>query len=345
MNTDRAWHAVLNHDRRCDGRFVYGVSSTGVYCRPSCPSRRPARRHVTFFDSPQLAEAAGFRACLRCRPQEPDGSETARRVERARQYLDEHYDEPVTLRQLAREVGGSPFHLQRAFTHIVGLSPKHYRDARRIERFKTSLKRGETVTNATYEAGFGSSSRLYERVNSTFGMTPAALRSGGTGVLLRFTLATTVVGRMLIAVTDRGIAVVRLGDTETSLVESLQRDYPRAMLRRDTNGLKQHVRAILHCLTGETHAASLSLDVNATAFQHKVWKALQQIPRGHTRSYREIARAIGQPTAARAVGRACATNPIAVAIPCHRAVRGNGRLAGYRWGLQRKQQLLDLERV
>lgn len=345
MTTDRAWDAVLNHDRRCDGKFVYGVASTGVYCRPSCPSRRPARRYVTFFDSPQPAEASGFRACLRCRPRGPDGSETARRVERARRYLDEHADEPVTLRQLALEVGGSPFHLQRAFTQIVGCSPKHYRDARRIERFKTSLKRGETVTNATYEAGFGSSSRLYERVNSTFGMTPSAFRAGGTGVTLRFTLAATVVGRMLIAVTDRGVAAVRLGDTEASLVESLRRDYPKAGLRRDTKGLKRHVRAILRCLTGRVNTGSLSLDLNGTAFQRKVWNALRQIPRGQVRSYREIAQAIGRPAAARAVGRACATNRIAVAIPCHRAVRGDGRLAGYRWGLQRKQRLLDLERA
>ena len=340
-----AWDAVLKHDGGCDGLLVYGVTSTGVYCRPSCPSRRPARCHVAFFSSPQEAEAAGFRACLRCRPQSSDGSKTAQLVERARQYLDEHSDEPVTLKRLAAEVGGSPFYLQRAFKQLIGLSPKEYRDARRIDGFKTSLKRGETVTNATYEAGFGSSSRLYERVNSALGMTPSAFRSGGAGMTLRFTSARTLVGRMLIAMTDRGIATVRLGDTEASLVTSLQRDYPKAILRRDTNGLKSHVRAILHCLTGETGADSLPLDVRATTFQRKVWKALQQIPRGSTRSYREIAGAIGQPTAARAVARACATNPVAVAIPCHRAVREDGRLAGYRWGLQRKKRLLELEQA
>lgn len=344
-NLGRAWEAVLTHDRRCDGTFVYGVRSTGVYCRPSCPSRRPARRHVQFFTSPQQAEAAGFRACLRCRPQSPEGSETAQRVERARQYLEDHSDEPVTLRQLAAEVRMSSFHLQRTFKQLIGLSPKEYQDARRMERFKSSLKRGETVTYATYDAGFGSSSRLYERVNSALGMTPSTFRSGGTGVTLRFTLVQTIVGRMLVAVTDRGLAAVRLGDSEASLIESLQRDYPKAMLRRDTNGLTLHVRAIRHCLTGETGVGSLSLDVKATAFQRKVWKALQQIPRGETRSYREIARAIGHPTAARAVARACATNPVAIAIPCHRAVREDGRLAGYRWGVQRKKQLLALERT
>jgi AraC family transcriptional regulator, regulatory protein of adaptative response / methylated-DNA-[protein]-cysteine methyltransferase len=345
VNADQAWDAVLNRDCRWDGTFVYGVASTRVYCRPSCPSRRPARRHVMFFESSQQAEAAGFRACLRCRPQLPHVSEMAERVERARRYLDEHADEPVTLRQLAADIGMSPFHLQRAFKHLVGLSPKEYQDARRMERFKSSLKRGETVTRATYEAGFGSSSRLYERVNSALGMTPSAFQSGGIGVTLRFTVAPTVVGRLLVAVTDRGIATVRLGDSETSLVASLQRDYPKAMLRRDTNGLKQHVRGILQCLSGKANVHRLPLDVKATAFQHRVWKALQQIPRGSTRSYREIARAIGRPTTARAVARACATNPVAVAIPCHRAVRGDGHLAGYRWGLKRKKRLLALERM
>jgi AraC family transcriptional regulator of adaptative response/methylated-DNA-[protein]-cysteine methyltransferase len=300
---------------------------------------------VTFFVSSQLAEAAGFRACLRCRPQSSHGSKIEQRVERARRYLEEHADEPVTLRQLAADIGMSPFHLQRAFKQVVGLSPKEYQDDRRMERFMSSLKRGATVTSATYEAGFGSSSRLYERVNSALGMTPSAFQSGGIGVTLRFTIAPTVVGRLLVAVTDRGIATVRLGNSDASLVASLQCDYPKAMLRRDADGLKQYVRGILQCLSGKAEVDQLPLDVKATAFQRKVWKALQQIPRGSTRSYREIARAIGQPTAARAVARACAANPIAVAVPCHRAVRGDGYLAGYRWGLQRKKRLLALERT
>lgn len=345
VNADHAWEAVLNRDRRCDGRFVYAVSSTNVYCRPSCHSRRPTRNYVTFFDSAQRAEAAGYRACLRCRPQSSAGSEAVQPVERARRYLDEHADEPITLRWLAVQVGLSPFHLQRAFTREVGLSPKAYQGAKRMERFAASLKRGETVTSATYEAGFGSSSRLYERVNADLGMTPSAFQSGGTGVTLRFTIAPTVVGHMLVAITERGIAAVRLGDTAAALVASLRHDYPKAILRRDRTGLKKHVRAILQCFTGKIDATSLPLDVKATAFQRKVWQALQQIPRGQTRSYQEIARSIGQPTAARAVARACATNRIAVAIPCHRVVREDGNLAGYRWGPQRKKQLLDLERT
>ena len=345
VNIDYAWEAVLSRDRCCDGRFVYAVSSTRVYCRPSCPSRRPSRNHVMFFDSPQLAESSGFRACLRCRPQSTAGSEAEERVKQSQRYLDEHTGEPITLRRLAAQVGISPFHLQRAFTRMVGLSPKAYQGAKRMERFTASLKRGETVTNAIYEAGFGSSSRLYARVNEDLGMTPSAFRSGGMGVTLRYITVPTVVGRMLVAVTERGIAAVRIGDTEAALVTSLHNGYPKAVLRRDTKGLEKYVYRFLQCLSGSEAVDHLPLDVKATAFQRKVWQALQQIPRGQTRSYREIARAIGQPTAARAVARACASNPVAVAIPCHRVVRGDGHLAGYRWGLQRKKRLLALERT
>ena len=343
VNTDYAWEAVLNRDRRGDGRFVYAVSSTRVYCRPSCPSRRPTRNHVTFFDSAPLAEAAGYRACLRCRPQSSTGSDAEERVERARRYLDDHADESITLRRLAAYVGLSPFHIQRAFTRMVGLSPKVYQSVKRMERFTTSLKQGETVTNATYEAGFGSSSRLYARVHEDLGMMPSAFRSGGMGVTLRYTTVSTAVGRMLVAVTERGIAAVSLGATESALVASLRSDYPNVVLRRDRKVLQKHVSQLLKRLSGSAVVGRLRLDVKATAFQRKVWQALQEIPRGQTRSYQEVARAIGQPTATRAVARACAGNPIAVAIPCHRVVRGNGHLTGYRWGLERKQRLLELE--
>ncbi|HSL05146.1 MAG TPA: bifunctional DNA-binding transcriptional regulator/O6-methylguanine-DNA methyltransferase Ada [Nitrospiraceae bacterium] len=345
VNADHAWEAVLNRDRRRDGKFVYAVSSTRVYCRPSCPSRRPTRNHVTFFDSPQLAESAGYRACLRCRPQSVVGSKAEELVERARRYLDDHADETITLRRLAAHVGLSPFHLQRTFVKKVGLSPKRYQDAERMARFTASLKRGETVTHATYDAGFGSSSRLYARVHTDLGMTPSAFRSGGRGVTFRYITVPTAVGRMLVAATERGIAVVSLGDTEAALVTSLRSDYPKAALRRDRNGLLKYVCLLRKFLNGSAAVDHLPLDVKATAFQRKVWQALQQIPRGQTRSYQEVARVIGQPAAARAVARACAGNPVAVAIPCHRVVRGNGQLAGYRWGLERKQRLLELERT
>ena len=343
LNTERAWEAVLERDRRYDGQFVYGVASTKVYCRPSCPSRRPSRYQVTFFDSPRLAEAAGFRACRRCRPESADGPETEKRIEQARRYLDEHYDEPVTLHQLAGAIGMSPYYLQRTFKQFVGLSPKEYRDMRRMDGFKTSLKRGETVTNATYEAGFSSPSRLYERVNSDLGMTPSVFQAGGLGTTISLTTKATAVGQMLVAVTKRGIVTVRFGNNEASLVASLRRDYPMATLRRDAVGLKRYITGILQCLTAKGDVRRLPLDLNATAFQRRVWKALQRIPCGSTRSYRDVARAIGQPAAARAVARACATNPIAVAIPCHRVIREDGRPGGYRWGLQRKNRLLALE--
>jgi AraC family transcriptional regulator of adaptative response/methylated-DNA-[protein]-cysteine methyltransferase len=340
---ERAWEAVLERDRRFDGQFVYGVASTKVYCRPSCPSRRPSRFQVTFFDSSRLAETAGFRACRRCRPESADEPETEKRIDQARRYLDEHYDEPVTLRQLAGQIGMSPYYLQRVFKRLVGSSPKEYRDARRVERFKTSLKRGETVTNATYEAGFGSSSRVYERANSDLGMTPSVFQAGGLGTTIGFTTKVTVVGQMLVAVTKRGIVTVRFGNSDASLVASLRRDYPKATLRRETNGLRRYVSGVLQCLAGQGDTRRLPLDLHASAFQRRVWKALQQIPYGKTRSYRDVARAIGRPAAVRAVARACATNPIAVAIPCHRVVREDGRLGGYRWGLQRKERLLALE--
>lgn len=344
VDVHAAWHAILNRDRQFDGRFVYAVSSTQVYCRPSCPSRRPARHRVSFFPSPQQAEAAGFRACRRCRPQSTQGSLPDQRIEQARQYLDDHADETVTLRRLADHVTLSPFHLQRAFQRTLGLSPKAYQDAKRIERFTALLNQGASVTHATYAAGFGSSSRVAERVSDTLGMTPSAYRSGGKGVTLRYATARTAVGRVLMAKTERGVVSVSLGESDASLLALLHDAYPQATLSRDQNGLKRQMQALLQCLNGRPLSDALSLDMQGTAFQRKVWKALQDIPHGSTRTYREIAREIGQPTAARAVARACATNPVAIVIPCHRVVREGGNLAGYRWGIERKKQLLALER-
>lgn len=339
-----AWLAVLRRDRRYDGRFVYAVSSTRIFCRPSCPSRRPARHRVRFFPSPQQAEAAGFRACLRCRPGAPHSAEQDERIEQARRYLDAHADEPVTLRRLADEVGLSPFHLQRVFQRSIGLSPKAYLDARRIERFTALLKRGERVTTATYAAGFSSSSRVAERMPEALGMTPSAYRSGGRDVTLRYATAHTPVGRVLIARTERGVASVSLGDSDASLIAALRKEYPHAGLQRDQKGLAAQIEALQGCLDGRFPSTSIALDVRGTDFQRKVWKALREIPRGSTRTYREIAREIGQPAAVRAVARACATNSAAILIPCHRVVREDGRPSGYRWGLERKTALLALER-
>jgi len=343
LDGHQPWQAVIDRNRHYDGLFVYAVTSTMIYCRPSCPSRRPDRSRIQFFDSPRAAEMAGFRPCRRCRPQSDELMVTDQRIDRARRYLDEHSDEPITLQRLASEVGLSPFHLHRAFRRQVGCSPKQYRDVRRMERFTSLLKQGRSVSMATYEAGFGSSSRLYERVNRELGMTPSALKAGGRGARITYTTTSTPIGPLLLAATQRGLVAVRFGRSADTLIHGLKRDYPKATLLPDANGLKAYVEAILDTLAGNRKAVRLPLDLAGTAFQRRVWQALQDIPPGSTRSYRELAASIGKPAAARAVARACATNPVAFVIPCHRVVRGDGGLGGYRWGLDRKKQLLALE--
>jgi AraC family transcriptional regulator, regulatory protein of adaptative response / methylated-DNA-[protein]-cysteine methyltransferase len=338
-----AWKAVLDHDHRFDGSFVYAVSSTGVYCRPSCPSRRPQRNCVTFYESPHLAEAAGFRACLRCAPRSLYRSRGDESVEQARRHLDQHPAEPVSLTRLAQFVGMSPFHLQRVFTRTVGVSPKVYANGIRLRRFRECLRRGQSVTTAAYEAGFGSSSRATERAARDLGMTPSAFRAGGAGLTLHYATLRTPVGLVQMAATDRGLASVMLGDSSPSLVARLRREFPKARLHRQPTMLYPYRKTLLRCLEGTALTAHVRLDVPATAFQLKVWQALQRIPSGRTRTYREIAQTIDQPTASRAVARACATNPLALLIPCHRVVREDGRLAGYRWGLRRKCALLRME--
>ncbi|HKY71174.1 MAG TPA: methylated-DNA--[protein]-cysteine S-methyltransferase [Nitrospira sp.] len=338
-----AWKAVLNHDRRFDGSFVYAVSSTGVYCRPSCPSRRPRRSGVTFYESPQMAEAAGFRACLRCAPRSPHRSRGDKSVEQARRHLDRHPDEPTSLTSLAQLVGLNPFHLQRVFTRTVGVSPKVYAHGLRLRGFREALRRGHDVTTASYEAGFGSSSRATEQASRDLGMTPSSFRAGGAGLTLYYATLRTPVGLVQMAATDRGLASVMLGDSGPSLVAQLRREYPKARLHRQPKLLHHYRTALLRYLEGKPLTADVRLDLHATTFQLKVWQALQRIPSGSTRTYREIAQTIDQPTASRAVARACATNPLAILIPCHRVVREDGGLAGYRWGLRRKHALLRLE--
>lgn len=343
IHPQRAWKAVLEHDHRFDGIFVYAVSSTTVYCRPSCPSRRPRRHRVQFFASPQLAEAAGFRACRRCEPRSIYSSRGERMVHHVRRHLDGNPDEPATLSRLAGLTGMSPFHLQRAFTRTIGISPKAYRNAARLDRFQQALRCGSTVTEATYEAGFGSSSRVYEQASKYLGMTPSAFRSGGTGVTLRYATVQTPVGLAQIARTARGVSSVMLGESASDLLVQLQREYPNAVLCHDPRRLAKYKEILVRCLNGSARMGNILIDVNATAFQLKVWQALQQIPSGSTRTYREIASVIGHPAASRAVARACASNPVALLIPCHRVVGADGRLAGYRWGLHRKHALLGLE--
>lgn len=344
MNTrdhDPRWQAVLARDPSRDGAFVFAVTSTGVYCRPSCPSRRPRRDRVQFFSRPDEAERAGFRACLRCRPR--DGNSRAQIVEQVCHFLQQHLDEPFTLSKLGERFRMSPFHLQRLFKSAVGVSPHAYVDALRMKSFKSQLRSGRSVTDAVYEAGFGSSSRVYERSGPQLGMTPATYQRGGKGVIIRYTIADSPVGRMLLAATDHGVCAVSFGDSDSRLLEYLRREFPDATLRQSDANLKQWARALLEQLRGERPLPQLPLDLQATAFQRRVWEHLRSIPYGSTQSYGEVARAIGQPTSARAVARACASNRVAVAVPCHRVVRGTGDLGGYRWGAERKRALLAME--
>jgi AraC family transcriptional regulator of adaptative response/methylated-DNA-[protein]-cysteine methyltransferase len=340
---DLRWDAVLGRDATADGSFVYAVASTGIYCRPSCPSRRPRRTQVRFYSTPVEAETAGFRACLRCAPRDGE-TEGRRRVRAAREYLDQHLDETVTLERLGAAVGMSPYHLQRTFRRLTGMSPKAYADTRRMERMKSRLKQGDSVSRATYEAGYTSASRAYDHARARLGMTPADYRRGGSGLRIRSATLGTPAGVLLVAATDRGLCAVTLGDSAAALEAALRTEYPGATMAPADEELRRWAALVVAGLEGSPAAGRLPLDVQGTAFQWQVWEALQRIPRGTTATYGEIARAIGRPSAARAVGRACASNRLALVIPCHRAVRGDGEPGGYRWGAERKQAILERER-
>jgi AraC family transcriptional regulator of adaptative response/methylated-DNA-[protein]-cysteine methyltransferase len=343
LNDEKKWRAVMARDAGFDGAMVFAVRSTGIYCRPSCPARRPRRQNVVFFPRPEAAESAGFRACRRCRPKgaSPEQSQAAW-VEDACRRLATPQEGPLRLADLGAELGVSSHHLQRTFKQLMGITPRQYADAVRLGFFRAHLRKGADVTAAVYDAGYGSSSRAYEGSAARLGMTPGAYRKGGLGMRIAYTIVGSPLGRLLVAATDRGISAVCLGDTDEPLEAALRGEYPAAELRRDDAGLKAWVAGILQRMEGREPAAALPVDLRATAFQRRVWEELKAIPRGQTRSYGEIARRIGQPTAARAVARACATNPVALVIPCHRVV-GGGALAGYRWGVERKRRLLQRE--
>lgn len=340
----RLWQSVLTRDREADGAFVYAVRSTGIYCRPTCPSRRPRREQVAFFTLPEAAEQAGFRACRRCHPEQAvirdPQVEVVQRVCRA---IAASREQPPTLARLSADIGLSPYHMQRVFKRFMGITPRQYADACRVDHLKGELRKGEAVSSALYGAGYGSSSRLYERAPARLGMTPAMYRKGGAGMRIRYTVVPCPLGLLLVAATERGICAINLGDTDDALAAGLMREYPAAEIARDATGLDTAVAAIIRHVQGQEPHLDLPLDVQATAFQWRVWEALRAIPYGGTRSYGEIARAIGQPTAARAVAQACATNRVALAIPCHRVVRESGDLGGYRWGVERKRTLLAQE--
>ena len=339
----RFWQAVVSRDARYDGAFVYAVRSTGVYCRPSCPSRRPRPERVLFFGTPEAAEREGFRACRRCDPRGVPGMAESRLIRQACKIMEQQSDDPIRIASVARQVGVSPFRLQRVFRRKIGISPGAYAQSVRLRRLKTQLREGNDVTSALYEAGYGSSSRLYERSNGHLGMTPATYGRGGQGMEIGYATVSCQLGRLLIAGTAKGISAIYVGDSEKQLEAELLREYPAARISRSPDHVAQWVRQVVQHISGEQPDLDLPLDVKATAFQRRVWEALQQIPRGSTRSYSDLARSIGLPNGQRAVARACATNPAAILIPCHRVVREDGSLGGYRWGIQRKQALLATE--
>jgi AraC family transcriptional regulator of adaptative response/methylated-DNA-[protein]-cysteine methyltransferase len=338
-----AWQAVVVRDASQDGRFVFAVATTGVYCRPSCSARRPNRENVRFFAGPGEAEAAGFRACLRCKPASAEPPEAVRAVRRAVAFLEAHADESVPLATLARIAGLSPFHFQRTFKKLVGVTPKRYADAQRADRLKALLKDGAPVASASFEAGYGSSSRAYASAPRHLGTTPARYARGGKGLHVRYAAVTTPLGRLLVGATERGVCFVTLGDSDRTLAANLRREYPEAILQKDAAHLAGWTAAIAASLSGTADLSAIPLDLRATTFQRRVFEALRAIPRGETRTYAELAAAIGSPSAVRAAASACARNPVALVVPCHRIVRSDGGLGGYRWGVERKRELLKRE--
>jgi AraC family transcriptional regulator of adaptative response/methylated-DNA-[protein]-cysteine methyltransferase len=342
---DERWQAVMAKDSRFDGTFVFAVSSTKIYCRPSCPSRRPHRERVSYFRLPEAAEQAGFRACRRCHPKRAISTDPQiEMVQRACRYIETQDEMSVTLAELGKHIGISAFHLQRVFKKVMGITPRQYADAFRMGKFKTRVRESGSVTGAMYDAGFSSSSRLYARAPAQLGMTPATYGRGGRGARINYTIIACSLGLLLVASTDRGVCAVKLGDSDAGLAADLAKEYPSAEIRRADSMLGEPVDMLLDYLSGKHPDLQLPLDIQATAFQWQVWENLRAIPYGETRSYGEVAKAMGRPSAVRAVARACATNPVALVIPCHRVIREDQSLGGYRWGLERKDALLAQEK-
>lgn len=352
LDPNACWTAVVDRSSAHDGAFVYGVVTTGVYCRPTCPARRPKRENVRFYRTTGDAERDGLRPCRRCRPgAEVADDPAARRIRALCAHIDRHAgtDVPLTLSSLSQRAGLSPWQLQRAFKAVVGVTPKAYLDGRRIAALKARLRGEDDVTGAIFAAGFGSVSRAYERTDAHLGMTPMAYRSGGRGVEITYAVAETSLGLLMVGATDRGVCFAQLGTQAPVLRARLAAEYPHATIEAMAQPASAAFRAWMTALTrhveGREPDRALPVHVRATAFQASVWGYLRSIPRGTVRSYREVAAALGRPTAARAVARACASNQVALAIPCHRVIRGDGGLGGYRWGLARKRALLERERA
>lgn len=347
LDMKSCWEAVASRDRTQDGAFVYAVATTGIYCRPSCASRQPKRENVTFFALPAAAEQAGYRACKRCRPQEAAPHDPHLRLaQAAAEHMNAHAGAPqhTALSALGAAFGYDPQHIQRVFKQVLGLTPKQYADALKLRHFKAALRDGAPVLEAGLNAGYGSASRTYENGARALGMTPVVYKRGGAGMALRYTIEATSLGIILVAATAKGICAVGIYSTHDEAHEGLRREYPRASQIDPDHALSAAVRQIVaHVEHGQP--LDLPLDIQATAFQWRVWRALQAIPRGETRSYAQVAQAIGAPSAARAVASACASNRAAIIIPCHRVIKRDGSLSGYKWGVSRKQKLLAAERA
>lgn len=342
MNT--CWDAVVTGDEDYDGQFVVAVKTTKIYCRPSCPAKTPKRENVDFYAVPAIAEAKGYRPCKRCSPKEVHPrDEQAERVQVVCDYIDNNLDSSLTLDELSEVAYWSPYHLQRTFKQIMGITPRQYAEAQRIKAFKAALKEGESVTNAALDAGYSSSSRVYERANQTMGMTPTHYRQGGDDITIAYTTADSILGRILVAMTERGVCGIEMGADDEEVIERIQNEFPAAFIYEDTDYVQFAMQTVLDYLSGWQPHLNLPLDIRVTAFQQRVLEELQRIPYGETRSYADIAKAIGNPKAARAVGNACNKNPVPLVIPCHRIVGSDGKLTGYAFGLERKETLLKLE--
>ncbi len=342
VSTDTRMQSVRDRDPREDGQFVYAVVTTGVFCRPSCGARTPKPENIRFYAGPDDARAAGFRACLRCRPEQPLGAAQAAMIAETCRHIETADSEP-TLEQLARRAGLSPFHFHRVFKAATGLTPKAYARGHRARRVREELAGGGRVTDALYDAGFNSSGRFYESTNEILGMTPTRFRNGGDGTDVRFAVADTSLGALLVAESDKGICAVALGDDPDTLVRDLQDRFPKARLIGDDDVFQRRVAEVVGLVEHPGRGVELPLDIRGTAFQQKVWAALRRIPAGQTLSYAELAERIGDPKAVRAVAGACAANSLALLVPCHRIVRTDGALSGYRWGTERKRVLLQRE--
>ncbi len=341
--SDPRWASIVARDKNSDGDFYYSVKTTGVYCRPSCGGRLAHPENVQFHKTTDDAEKAGFRACKRCRPTGLSlTAKNSAKIAKACRMI-ETSEESIPLEKLAKAAEMSPYHFHRTFKTATGLTPADYAKAHRSERVRKTLSGGRSVTDAIYDAGYGSSSRFYESSNEVLGMTPTSFQNGGANTTIHFAIGESTLGSILVAKSDRGVCAVLIGDDPESLVNDLQDRFPKADLIGNESGYEEMVAKVVGLIEAPSVGLDLPLDIQGTAFQQRVWRALQRIPLGSTATYAEIAKQIGMPKAVRAVAQACAANSLAVAIPCHRVVKSDGKLSGYRWGVERKRTLLDRE--